>query len=133
MIKWVIPVLLARSPRPGDNHLPSRIIDVQNWISEAKRMGIRSVICLLSDQELFECYSFAKIDLFQCIRKADIEVIHRPISEYSSSITRDVFNDIREQFIKLPKPCLVHCNAGIERTGQVVYHLVRFARDLPQA
>jgi len=134
MIKWVIPQQLARSPRPGDKHLPAMKKEVSAWIKQAKAMGFRSVISLLSNAEMFECFSYAKINLLDCYREAEFEVSHFPISEHGSPPeSASLLAQIEKSYRSLPKPCLVHCNAGIARTGIVVDYLLRSEGDAPQA
>ncbi len=134
MIQWVIPQQLARSPRPGVEHQPSLKVDVEKWIVEAKTLGIRSIICLVSQQELHECYYAAGINLFACYREAGFEVEHFPLSD-SGTPPRlpELLGEIGQRYSELPKPCLVHCNAGIDRTRRVIDYLLRLEGFAPQA
>ena len=134
MIQWVIPQQLARSPRPGSECLPSRQVDVEEWIVEAKKLRIRSIICLLSRQELYECYSIGGINLFGCYREAGFEVEHFPMSD-SGTPPRlpELLARIGQRYPQLPKPCLVHCRAGIDRTQLVINYLLRLEGVTPHA
>jgi protein tyrosine/serine phosphatase len=124
MIQWVIPKQLARSSRPGIEHQPSDKVDVEKWIVEAKTQGIRSIICLLSQQEIREFYCAAGINLFACYRETGFEVAHFPVSD-SGTPPRlpELLVEIGQRFSELPKPCLVHCNAGIDRTRHIIDYL----------
>jgi len=129
MIKWAIPHHLARSPRPGNKHLPAQKKEVLAWMEEARALGMRSIICLLSKEELHDYYQHVGIDLLQCYQKAGLEVAHHPLSEYGTPpISSETLVRIGSDYQRLPKPCLVHCNAGIERTGKVIDYLLRLGR-----
>jgi hypothetical protein len=134
MIQWVIPQQLARSARPGAKRTPSRKGDVEEWIVEAKMLGIHSIICLLSHQELHDCYSINGIDLFGCYREGGFEMEHFPISD-SGAPPRlpDLLVQVGQRYSQLSKPCLVHCKAGIDRTRLVVDYLLRLEEAAPHA
>ena len=126
MITWAITNQLACSPRPGAASLPAQAAEVNAWLKKVKGMGIRSIICLLSTQELYECYLFAGMDLLKLYNEAGMEVAHYPITD---SLTRrqesEILPEIGKFYDRAPKACLVHCNAGINRTGTVIKHLRR--------
>ena len=51
--EWVLTGELAKSPRPGyPNRAGVSREVVDEWIKEVKDMGIRSIICFLSDDQL---------------------------------------------------------------------------------
>lgn len=52
MPEWVKEGLLARSSRPGYPSEDVQVKDVDDWIAEVKAMGTRSILCLLSENQL---------------------------------------------------------------------------------
>jgi len=48
---WVIKGVLARASRPGSVEGVSRAA-IDEWISNAHGMGIRTILCLLADEHL---------------------------------------------------------------------------------
>ena len=80
-IQWVVPHRLARSHRPGryspNNKQVSRP-QVEAWIAQAQQMGIRSIICLLNQQQLDYYQPF---DLIQYYQQAGWKVGHVPTKD----------------------------------------------------
>lgn len=69
---------LARGRRPGytgEQGQPVSIADVDAWLEEAKRAGIRSIICLLADDQL-QLYEQLPGGLLSHYRAAGYDVEH---------------------------------------------------------
>jgi protein-tyrosine phosphatase len=99
--------------------------DVDAWIEEVRAMGVRSVLCLLDDRQLAR-YSTLPGGLLAYIRQAGLEVGHVPVPDLQSPpLSPQDLETITRVFEGLAKPVLVHCWAGIDRTGAAVAHLVR--------
>ena len=119
--KWVLIDELAKSPRPG---YPERqgigTDEVDGWIVEIRRMGIRSIICFLSDDQL-PFYSGLPTGLIQYYRDAGFDVAHIPEDDYKTPpLSEEGVREAMVSFEKLQKPILVHCSAGMARTGMAI-------------
>ena len=119
--EWVLPELLAKSPRPG---YPGRegtskeVVD--EWIEDVRAMGVRSIICFLSNHQL-AFYSDLPSGLIQYYRDAGFDVAHIPEDDYKSPpLSEEGVRESVAAFERLEKPVLVHCSAGLARTGVAI-------------
>ena len=124
-ITWVEENFLARSYRPCYWDDPTTPL-VQVWLEAAGGMKIKSILCLLSKAELDEHYGSLGIDLLTLYREHGFAVGHVPVADYNEPPLSDGEKKLLGATFKgLPKPCLVHCSAGVDRTGAAV----QFIRD----
>jgi protein tyrosine phosphatase (PTP) superfamily phosphohydrolase (DUF442 family) len=119
--EWVLPELLAKSPRPGypeSEGISKEAVD--EWIENIRAMGVRSIICFLSDHQL-AFYSDLPSGLIQYYRDAGFDVAHIPEDDYKSPpLSEEGVREAVASFERLQKPALVHCSAGLARTGMAI-------------
>jgi protein tyrosine phosphatase (PTP) superfamily phosphohydrolase (DUF442 family) len=125
---WVIRDVLATSPRPGyvsgsEVRVHAGVVD--EWLLEVLEFGIRSVICLIDRSQLWLYDHAIPEGLLTRYRQAGLEVAHVPTPDQQTiPFTPEQYEAALRAFLELPKPVLVHCSAGMDRTGRVVGHIL---------
>ncbi len=133
ILVWVIPNKLACSQRPLRDHpqfggrspLPRDARDlVINWVERVKQMGILSIISLLEEAQHERYYIRGGLDLHKgglngYYESKSFWVRHFPMTDYQRPLPKDM-QRILSEYDKLPKPVLIQCSAGIDRTTPVV-------------
>lgn len=137
MFRWMIKEQLAGGPRPRIKKKPTSQVPqstVDAWIKKAKiSFGIRSVICLLDEQQL-RLYAELKVGLIAYCRENGFQVEHIPVRNYQHPALSDrQLEKVWRAYKRLEKPLLIHCSAGIGRTGKAVSHIKRKLKSgIPQ-
>jgi hypothetical protein len=134
---WVLNERLACAQRPLRDHprhggrtpLPPEARPlVENWTDRVIAAGFRSIISLLEVAQLERYYVRGGLGLhpdgllgYYCSRGLDVVSI--PCTDYQQP-SNDQMRAALEAFRSLPKPVLLHCSAGIDRTAPVAAHIV---------
>lgn len=145
LLVWVIPEKLACAHRPLRHHPqfggsgkdlpPHASPEVRKWIDRMRTAGIRSIIVLMHPKELrhYAGLDLGAQDLIDLYRKSGFQVrhipwedpAHRPASagySFQRELTR-IRAEALQAFDELPKPVLLHCSAGIDRSSPVAAYI----------
>jgi len=129
---WEIAGKLARSCRPGypwvaDAQVPRNAVD--EWLSEIRDSGIRSIICLLADDQL-SFYAELPDGLLTHYEQSGFQVAHVPAEDHlRPPLSPAHLAAVWSAYQRLSKPVLVHCSAGISRSGAAIEHIMSQLRD----
>jgi hypothetical protein len=156
-VVWVIPGALGCVHSPlrhhpvfgrekRGRHLPVEASgEVLEWIGRLKQLGITSIISLMHPNELkhYARLNLGAKDLLEAYRRAGFEVRHVPWDDpaHRTGLTDATFkeelervrSDALKHFDQLPKPVVLHCSAGIDRSSPVAGFIVCARATRPDA
>ena len=147
LVLWLLPGRLACSQRPlrddkrfggRGRQLPIEAAPaVKGWVERiADEYRISSIICLMHPKELgyYDDLGLDPNGLLGLYRSRGILVRHLPWADPAhansaerSRLLREVERiklDALKAFEELPKPVLLHCSAGIDRSAPVAAHIL---------
>jgi protein-tyrosine phosphatase len=128
-IQWTIPGVLARSSRPGNPSEEVAAEDGEEWLARAHWLGIRTIISFLTDAEVEAYYSRLTVPLHQAYEFAGFTVLRLPLEDpWNEAANQAALAELLAAMPQLPSPWLVHCSAGVDRTGFAVRHLTQHLR-----
>jgi len=145
LLVWVIPDALACAHRPLRHHPqfggsgrdlpPEDAPEIQKWVDQVKGAGIRSIISLMHPKELrhYAQLDLGAEDLIALYLKSGFEVRHIPWEDpahlppsgcfsFQEELAR-IQTEALRAFDELPKPVLLHCSAGIDRSSPVAAYI----------
>ena len=144
---WPIYRELACSQRPLRDHpeyhdcnpLPPEAAPlVAAWVQQISTSGIKSVICLLTPEQLrrYDDLPGMRDGLIGAYREAGLAVLHIPVFDKAHPESMDgceilgpeVYAKAYQGFIDLPKAVLLHCSAAFDRTSPVAAEIVLRAK-----
>lgn len=140
ILYWVMPKLLTCAHRPlrhhpvwggsGKNLAPAATDLVIEWSQQVLDSGIRSIISLMHDRDIC-CYLSLNLNpknLLEFYKKQGFQVSHLPWEDphhkkSSPAEKRKTLLRVRQEALAayddLPKPVLLQCSAGIDRSSPV--------------
>ena len=123
-IDWVVDKKLARASAPPLTVRENVQKDVDAWIQKTRQEGVKSIICLLGEEELLMFYGALPGGLLGYYESHGLSVQNIPADDYQSPPLEDEhLHRIWDAFQSLPKPVLVHCRHGVSRTGHALDYI----------
>lgn len=97
------------------------------WVLRARWLGIRTIISFLTDAEVEAYYERLLVPLHLIYSREGFTVLRVPLEDHlNATANQAALTAISDALPGLPSPWLVHCSAGVDRTGMAVKHIVEY-------
>ena len=127
-VVWLIKGILAVTMRPGYPAARVSELELNSWLIKIQRQGVKSIINMLSEDEETFYYRDLSGDLNEYYTKAGFEVLRISVEEDGKMIKKAHLRArIISGFRMLPKPLLIHCNSGAERSAIAIDAICEFS------
>jgi hypothetical protein len=144
LLIWILPGVLACSHRPlrhhplfggsGRNLAHEATPFLHEWVLRIREAGIKSILCLMHDKELayYSALELGARDLIEFYRKHGFETRRVPWEDPAHSRTNRALIDktrfqvqlkALHEFRSMPKPVLLHCSAGRDRSAPIAAYI----------
>lgn len=144
LLAWIIPSALACAQRPLRHHpnygasgvpVPAEAKSfILDWIKQIRMEGIVSIISFMHDRDL-RCYQqvdFDGMNFIEFLTYVGFDVIALPWEDPAHSKTTPAMKQAKQEltrqkaleaYDRLPKPVLLICSAGIDRSAPVAAYI----------